>query len=207
MDTTALADEPTVATNTPPTWSELLASRLADAVEGTGDATGRSEYGAGESEAIEAGVVEGGGRPNPDPPSLDHWWLLVAPLAGAVGLSAASVLFDYPLRTGTSPSGLLAFAVLTPFFLLCVAGTLALFRDASRLSTAGIDWSPNPWHYAVSSAVALTAMRSYPVVRAGGRPEGLVGFLVGTFVVALVAASILAGPVYLYRRRKLIARN
>jgi cbb3-type cytochrome oxidase subunit 3 len=237
MDTTALADEPTVATNTPPTWSELIASRLADAIRfgtrtrsrlgsteieapdfdatdldtadldaadvGTtsaGDTTGRSE-------TPDAGTVEQGGRPHPESPDFDHWWLLVAPLAGAIALSAASVLLDHPLRTGASPSGLLAFAVLVPFFLLCVAGTLALFRDASRVHAAGAEWSPNPWHYAVPSAIALTAIRSYPVIRTAGRAEGLVGFLVGTFVVALATASILAGPAYLYRRRKKAARN
>lgn len=227
MDTTVLADEPTVATDTPPTWSELIATRLADVTRfGTRirsrlrsteteaadlDAADVGTTSAGETagaaETPESGTVEQGGRQRPEPPDLDHSWLLVAPLAGALALSAASVLLGYPLRTGTSPSGLLAFAVLTPFFLLCVAATLALFRDASRVRAAGIDWSPNPWGYAVPSAVALTAMRAYPVVEATGRTEELVGFLAGTFVVALAAASILAGPAYLYRRHERVARN
>lgn len=202
MDTTALADEPTVATDTPPTWSELLVQRLA----AESDLAERS--GVAENPEAAERTAEQGGPSWPEPPALDRWWLLVAPLTGAVALSAASVLFEpNPLQTGTSPSGLLAFAVLIPFFLLCVAGTLALVRDATLLRAAETDWSPNPRRYVVPSAVLLTAIRSYPVVQTAGRVEGLVGFLVGTFVVALAAASILAGPAYLYRRRNRVARD
>jgi hypothetical protein len=218
MDTTALADEPAVATDAPSWWVELIASRLGRGTTAVGDSTVEdqtveakptvdgakaAENATGEKEAFDTGTGGRGGSSGSESLALDRRWVLVAPLAGAIVLSAASWLFDpNPLRTGTSTSGLLAFAVLVPFFLLCVAGTLAVIRDAARLRAAGAEWSPNPWHYVVPSAVVLTAIHTFPAVRSAGGTGELVGFLAGSLVVALAAASILAGPAYLLRRRR-----
>lgn len=220
MDTT-IADEPAIATSTPSTWRERIAGRLADATRlanwirertespSTGDDGDENPSppviadGAGETTVRDPQHPAHGGPSPSESLALDRWWVLVAPLVGGVVLSSVSLAFDpNPLRTGTSPSGLLAFAVLVPFFILCVAGTLALFRDAARLRTAGADWSPNPWHYVVPSALLLVAFHAYLVVRRTGRIDGPVGFLVGSLVVALATSSILAGPAYLFRRRR-----
>lgn len=136
----------------------------------------------------------------PAPPTLDKWWLLVAPLAGALVLAPVQILAPELLRTGPSASGLVAFALLVPFFLLCVAGTILIYRDAVALRAAGADWTPNPWLYFVPSALAPTLARAYPLLERVESVDGVVGFAVGTFVVALVASSLLAGPVYLYNR-------
>lgn len=216
MDTIALADEPAVATDAPPRWSELIASRLgrgtattvedpttAEARATVDDATAGVEEATEGRKASDAGTVQRGGATDPEPLAPARWWVLVAPLAGAVGLSAAAWSFEpNPLRTGTSPSGLLAFAVLIPFFLVCVASTLAVIRDATRLRAAGAEWSPNPWHYVVPSAVVLTAIDAFPVIRSARGTEELIGFLAGSLVVALAASSILAGPAYLLQRRR-----
>lgn len=203
MDTTTLPDEPAVATDTPPTWSEPFTRRLADGL-GTGRGEQTRVPNAAEKPGEPSGrVEERDGRPRAEPPELDHEWLLVAPLAGAVALTVISALVEpNPLRTGTSPSGLLAFAVLIPFFLVCVAGTLALVRDASAIRAAGLDWSPNPWQYVAPSAAALSVLHAARVVRGSGSVEGIVGVAAGTLVVALATASILAGPAYLLRRRR-----
>jgi hypothetical protein len=214
MDTTALADEPAVATDAPPRWSELIASRLGRAMAAVEDPTVEARATVDDSTATveevteaasttDAGTAERGGSSDPELSALARWWVLVAPLAGTVGLSAVSWWFDpNPLRTGASASGLLAFGVLIPFFLLCTAGTLAVIRDATRLRAAAVEWSPNPWYYVVSSALALVTIRAVPVVRSAGGAEELVGFLAGNLVVALVASSILAGPAYLVQRRR-----
>jgi hypothetical protein len=198
MNTTALADDSAVATDTPPTWSELIARRLADVVDPIEDEADDPGTSAGFDR-----TVEQGGRSGSVSPEIDRRWVLVAPLAGAIALTAASSLVEpNPLRTGASASGLLAFAVLIPFFLVCVAGTLALVRDAARLRDAEADWSPNPWHYVAPSAVALAALHAY---RVGWRVDGVeeaVGLVVGSLVVALAASSILAGPAYLLARRR-----
>jgi hypothetical protein len=223
MDTTALADEPAGATDAPPRWSELIASRLGHGTAAVADAvvadvvaeagTAVEDPTTAESptqvaDATDAETAERGGPSGSESLALDRWWVLVAPLAGAVVLSAASWLFDpNPLRTGTSPSGLLAFAVLIPYFLLCTAGTLTVIRDATRLREAGADWSPNPWRYVVPSAVALAVIRAFSVVRGVERIEESVGFLAGSLVVALVASSILAGPAYLLQRRRRLGRD
>lgn len=208
MDTTTL--EPTfgVATDSP-TRSESTPRRLADSLTATED---RTDDATGETTAETTDTGDGttgrGDRPESDPPALDRWWLLVAPPVCAVGLSAVSWLVDpNPLRTGTSASGLVAFAVLLPFFLLCVGGTLTLIRDAADLGAAEADWSPNPWQYVVPSAAALTALHWYRTVGNAGRIEGAVVFLVGSLVVTLVASSILAGPTYLFQRRRLLGAD
>lgn len=211
MDTTALADEPAVATDAPPRWSELIASRLGhgtavenlviaeSAVEDTTAAEGTTDSVRGTDER----TAQRGDSSGSESVALDRWWVLVAPLAGAVALSSVSWLFEpNPLRTGTSASGLLAFAVLIPFFLVCVAGTLAVIRDANRLRAAGAARSPNPWHYVVPSAAVLTAIHALWMVRSTGGTENLVGFLVGSLVITLAASSILAGPAYLLQRRR-----
>lgn len=187
-----------------PAWSELLGSRfaapdrlgLAEATEGL---LGDPERRAGE----EVSSADGEGS-RPETPGLGRRrWLFVAPLAGALALAGVSAAFDpNPLRTGTSRAGLLAFAVLVPFFWLSVAGTVALVRDASRVRAAAVDWSPNPWRYLAASAAVLALLRAYPAVRSAGSFDGAVGYLAGTFVVALAAASILAGPAYLLQRRR-----
>lgn len=200
MNTTALADDPTVATDALPRWREPIASRLGHETAAVEDPT-PAEDGVEGANVTDYESVERGGPSESDSTAPARWWVLVAPLAGSVVLSAASWAFA-PLRTGTSPSGLVAFAVLIPYFLLCTAGTLALFRDATRLRAAGVEWSPNPWHYAVPSAVALAAVRAVPEGRSVGGTAELVGVLVGSLVVALVASSILAGPVYLLQRRR-----
>lgn len=188
---------------TAPAWSELLGSRLAGSGSlGFAEAT-ESLRGDAERTPVEEDPVARSGRPRTEPPRLERRWLLVAPFAGAIGLAAVSAAFDPdPLRTGTSRAGLLAFAVLVPFFWLSVAGTVALVRDAARVRTAAVEWSPNPWRYLAASATVLTLLRAYPVVRSAGGFDGAVGYLAGTFVVALAAASILAGPAYLLRRRR-----
>jgi uncharacterized membrane protein len=203
MDTTALADEPAVATDTPPTWSESIAQRFALWMQSNATTAERATGG---HDATEAGTPDSTGPADSDSLSLDHRWVLIAPLGGAVVLSAVSWVFDpNPLRTGTAPAGLLAFAALLPFFLVCVAGTLTVLRDAARLRATEANWSPNPWHYVVPSALALAGMHALRTVRRAGGIEEWAGFLAGTLVVALVASSILAGPVYLLQRRRRLA--
>lgn len=208
MDTIHAADGRTIAEGAP-AWSESSANsatdptrrRFAEIVDDV-LADAEREEATAETTAEESRV----GRSDPDgpePADLGRSWVLLAPPVVGVVLWSISVAVDpNPLRTGTSPAGLFAFAVLIPFFLVCVAGTVAIYRDAARLRATAADWSPNPWHYLVPSAAALVVVRGSLVAQRAGRVEGTVGFLVGTFVVALAASSILAGPAYLLQRHR-----
>jgi hypothetical protein len=203
METTTFADERTAVMDTPPAWSEPIVRRLADVIGTSDDGEANATDGTSATETRTGEREARGDRPRSEPMTLDHGWLLVAPLVGAVVLSAVSSLADpNPLQTGTSAGGLLAFAVLIPFFLLCVGGTLALVRDAERLRAAGTDWSPNPWYYVAPSAVALGVLHAYRLGGSGAADEAAVGLFVGSLVVALAASSILAGPAYLLQRRR-----
>lgn len=214
MDTIHAADGRTIAEGAP-AWSESSANsateparhRFAEIVDDVLADAERDEASGAEATAEESRV----GRSDPDgsePADLGRSWVLLAPPAVGVVLWSISVAVDpNPLRTGTSPAGLLAFAVLIPFFLVCVAGTVAIYRDTARLRATATNWSPNPWHYFVPSAVALVVVRASLVVQRAGRVEGTVGFIVGTFVVALATSSILAGPAYFLQRHRRLGRD
>lgn len=133
-------------------------------------------------------------------------WLLVVPpavaLAAVLGLAATG---PEVLALGPGgPVGLLAWIALAGLYLLSLAGTLALYDDAS--ATSG-EWRPSPWAYVLGGAATLAAVRV--VARAGtlGDPLTVALYALGSFVIGLPAAALVGGPVYLAVRRVRLGRT
>lgn len=139
----------------------------------------------------------------PEPPAMDRWWLLVAPLAmGGVYLGLVGAFGSRVLHTGRPwPHGAIAVLLLSSFLLVCLAGTLRLYDDAVALRGSGATWQPNPWHYVVGGAVVLTTARLFQLTVRDAAISRTVPSTVGSFVVALILSSLVAGPVYLVVRR------
>lgn len=74
--------------------------------------------------------------------------------------------------------------------------TERLFSEAQRQSESRTDWTPNPWWYLVGGAIGVTALVLAGVADPATileRPTAVVGI----FIVGLVCASTIAGPVFL----------
>lgn len=154
----------------------------------------------GEAEWPESVAVSEAG----DPPPLDRPWLLLSPLAtGGVYLGLVLVAGSEVLHTGRPwPHGVIAGALLTAFFGVCLAGTLRLYDDAVALRRVEADWQPNPWHYVLGGALVLTGYRALRITVLGGTATRPALYLAGSFVVATVLSSLVAGPLYLFLRRR-----
>lgn len=138
-----------------------------------------------------------------DPPAMTRWWLLIAPLVmGGVYLALVIAFGEELLRTGRPwPRGFVATILLVAFFLVCLGGTVRLYDDAIALRQADADWQPNPWHYLVGGGLVLMTYRVAQLTLFGRSVSNLVPYLAGSFIVALVLSSLVAGPVYLVVRR------
>jgi len=147
------------------------------------------------------------GGPGDDPRASGdgaaHAWLAVLPFAATLLGVAAGAVFGFGVYATADAGGLslLPYAVLVPYFLAGVAGTLWLFEDASRLAAADADWQPDPWPYVLGGALALEAVVAAPVL-VDGVTGSVVPALAGGFVVAALLSSVVAGPVYLLARRR-----
>jgi hypothetical protein len=156
-------------------------------------------------------------RTEPDETDVDHAtarandsdrfvyreWLLFAPLAIATAyVPLVVVLGQDVLDTGQGGlAGARALALLALFLVVSVEATVHLFDDATR-GRKETDWHPNPWLYIVVCGLVVTGalvgryiLLDIPITR----PIPFVG---GTVIVGLAMSSVLAGPVYAYRRRK-----
>jgi hypothetical protein len=129
-------------------------------------------------------------------------WLFWSPAAIAVVVLGL-------VETGALRSAVPAFAeplsaaLYVLVYLFCLSGTASLIEDAERLRSRGARWQPNPWSYvAGGGAVAFAAI----VARYGLDPPiaSSLPYLVGAAIVAAVASSALAGPVYLLRRARTV---
>lgn len=139
----------------------------------------------------------------PDPPAMNRWWLLIAPIVmGGVYLTLVVAFGEELLRTGRPwPHGFLATVLLVAFFLVCLGGTVRLYDDTIALRQADADWQPNPWHYLVGGGLVLMTYRGAQLTLLERSVSNMVPYLAGSFVVALVLSSLVAGPVYLVVRR------
>ena len=147
-----------------------------------------------------------GGRGDDPHASADgaaHAWLAVLPfVATLLGLAVGAVFgFGVYATAGAGGVTLLPYAVLVPYFIAGLAGTLWLFEDASRLAAADADWQPNPWPYVLGGGLVLEAAVAAPVL-ADGVTGSVVPALAGGFVVAALLSSVVAGPVYLLARHR-----
>lgn len=136
-------------------------------------------------------------------PTAEYAWLAVLPfVATLVGLVVGAVLGFDVFDTGSPGAvNLLPYAFLVPYFLVGLAGTLWLFRDASRLAAADADWQPIPWVFVLAGATVLELVVAVPVLR-GELTSGVVPYLAGGYVLAGVLSSVVVGPVYLLLRRR-----
>ncbi|WP_232700731.1 hypothetical protein [Halobacterium wangiae] len=147
---------------------------------------------------------EYGRDPGASSDTLDEFaWLAFAPFALTLVGLAAGLLFGFELfDTGTAGAPtLLPYVVLVPYFLVGLAGTLWLFRDARRLAATGADWQPNSWLYVLGGACVLELYYLVPVIRGEVEPP-VVPYLAGGFVLAVLLSAVVAGPVYLLVRRR-----
>lgn len=81
-----------------------------------------------------------------------------------------------------------------------------LFTEADRWQGSDTDWTPNPWWYVVGGGIGVTAV----VLGVAGEPAVFLArptAVVGIFIVGLVCASAVAGPVFLLQRRRRGASN
>lgn len=131
------------------------------------------------------------------------WLALLPALATLAGL-AVGAAFGFGVFDTATPGAqrAVAYAVLVPYFLLGVAGTLWLYEDATRLADADANWQPGPWRYVVGGGLALELYYLLPVLAGRGPDSGVVAYLAGGFVLALLLSSVVAGPVYLLQRRR-----
>lgn len=158
--------------------------------------------------AADVGRVDGdcefGRGPGARSESHDQYsWLAVAPFVLTVVGLVTGLLFGFGVfDTGTAANPtLLPYAFLVPYFLVGLAGTLWVYRDAERLAAADADWRPNPWLYVLGGACVLELYYLVPAVRGGVEPP-VVPYLAGGFVLAVLLSAVVAGPVYLFARRR-----
>lgn len=147
---------------------------------------------------------EFGRGPSARSESYDEFsWLAVAPFVLTVVGLVAGLLFGFGIfDTGTTGDAtLLPYAILVPYFLVGLAGTLWIYRDAERVADSNADWRPNPWLYVLGGACTLELYYLAPVVRGGVEPP-VVPYLAGGFVLAVLLSAVVTGPVYLFVRRR-----
>ena len=170
----------------------------ARAVTDGGRATSAAEVGRTDTDR-EYGRGPGASRNSRD----EFAWLAVAPFVLTVVGIAAGLLFGFQtFDTGTAENAtLLPYVVLVPYFLVGLAGTLWLVRDAQQLADAGADWQPNPWLYVLGGACVLELYYLAPAVHGDVEPP-VVPYLAGGFVLATLLSAVAAGPVYLFARRR-----
>ena len=136
-------------------------------------------------------------------PHDEFAWLAVAPFVLTVVGLLAGLAFGFGVfDTGTTgDANLPPYALLVPYFLVGLAGTLWVSRDAEHLAAAGADWQPNPWIYLVGGAAVLELYFLAPVLQGDVEPP-VVPYLAGGFVLATLLSAVVAGPVYLFARRR-----
>ena len=142
--------------------------------------------------------------PNARGESRDEFaWLAVAPFALTVAGLLAGLAFGFGVfDTGTAGNADLSpYALLVPYFLVGLAGTLWVYRDAEHRATAGAGWQPNPWGYVLGGAAVLELYFLAPVLRGEIEPP-VIPYLAGGFVLATLLSAVVAGPVYLLARRR-----
>lgn len=132
------------------------------------------------------------------PSLVAPWWLFIAPavvgtlVTALVGAGAVDASFGVRAPVTAFVLGLLA-------LLFGLTGTLLIYNDAAHLDTSDGHWRPNPWAYVGGGAAVLTA--AYAL--ASGLPKDPLAAswaLVGVGLVAGLASSVIAGPLYLYIR-------
>lgn len=142
--------------------------------------------------------------PNARGESRDEFaWLAVAPFALTVVGLLAGLAFGFGVfDTGTPGNADLSpYALLVPYFLVGLAGTLWVYRDAEHRAAAAAGWQPNPWVYVLGGAVVLELYFLAPVLRGEIEPP-VVPYLAGGLVLATLLSAVVAGPVYLLARRR-----
>jgi len=127
-------------------------------------------------------------------------WLAIAPFVLTVVGLVAGLVFGFGVFE-TTAANVSPYAVLVPYFLVGLAGTLWIYHDADDLAAADADWQPNPWLYVLGGGCVLELYYLAPVLRGDVEPP-VVPYLAGGFVVATLLSAVVAGPVYLFVRRR-----
>lgn len=130
-------------------------------------------------------------------------WLLLAPAALALSYLPLVLAFGQELLYSTrgGEPHLVGFGLMAALVGVAAMATGHLYDDAKHLSEA-TDWSPNPTHYTVAGTVVVTAALVGRVLLLDGtiaRPAEFVG---GVVIVSLLLSSVVAGPAYVFRRRR-----
>ena len=132
-------------------------------------------------------------------------WLLLAPAVVALAYLPLVVAFGQELlyTTHNGEPHLLGFGLMAVLVAVATIATGHLFDDAAHVAGT-TDWSPNPWLYTMVGTAVVTAALVGRVLVLEGMPGRPVEFVGGTVVVALLLSSVVACPVYVYRRRRLV---
>lgn len=119
-------------------------------------------------------------------------WFVAVPALLALGRGALVLGGDFGGITVAYDALLIGVAALA---------TDRLFTEVDRWRKSDADWTPNPWWYVVGGAMGVTAL----VLAVVGNPAVIRSrptAVVGIFIVGLVCASTVSGPVFLLQRRR-----
>ncbi|WP_440989116.1 hypothetical protein [Haloarchaeobius baliensis] len=130
-------------------------------------------------------------------------WLLLAPAALALSYLPLVLAFGQELLYSTrgGEPHLLGFALMAALVGVAATATGHLFDDAKHVAET-TDWSPNPTHYTVAGTAVVTVALVGRVLFLDGtiaRPAEFVG---GVVIVSVLLSSVVAGPIYVFRRRR-----
>lgn len=120
------------------------------------------------------------------PAGLALTYVLLAAVAGPG-------VFD---TSASGAAGAVAGLLLGALALVAVWATLGLFEDAADRSAGSDDWRLDPWLHVGGGAVVLTGIRVLEVATGALSPTYPVPYVLGTAVVAVLLAPVLAGPSY-----------
>lgn len=151
--------------------------------------------------AIGAGPLS---RRPASPPDRRFLTPILGSVLTIVGLLVGSVVgFDLYAPGPTAAEQALAYALLVPYYLVSVRGTLWLFDDAADLATTNASWQPDPWRYvALGGGVAGAGIFAALATTGGLGGAAAVTVAAGALFVGSLMASVVAGPLYLLQRRR-----
>lgn len=138
------------------------------------------------------------------PPDRRFLTPILGSVLTVVGLVVGSVVgFDLYAPGPTAVEQALAYALLIPYYLASVRGTLWLFDDAADLATANATWQPDPWRYvALGGGVAGAGIFAALATTGGFTGAAAVTVAAGALLVGSLMASVVAGPLYLLQRHR-----
>lgn len=130
-------------------------------------------------------------------------WLLLAPAALALSYLPLVLLFGQELLYSTrgGEPNLLGFGLMAALVGVATIATGHLYDDAKHVDET-TDWSPNPIHYTAAGTVVVTAALVARALLFDGSMARPVEFVGGVVIVSVLLSSVVAGPIYVFRRRR-----